>query len=195
MAYSTNDLGGARRRPSGCGCGCLNSVGGRWRWGCGAVDNDGPQVRAIGRWEDDAPLRSSEGARRASGMFTAMLPMAVAPNGIIPLVGGPCGCAGPEFTVNSGLITLEAPGRYLATCDLRVPEGVDLASTISLTVNDAPQPSALIIAGCAGPAAYSAQALFDVCGCATLALRTSEAISATQTSPQPLFTLSLVKLD
>ena len=97
------------------------------------------------------------------GLFSAMLPMAVTANGIIPLV--------------------------------RVPEGAALDSTITLNVNDASQSSAIAQVGGEAPGGVTAQAIFDVNERATVTLRSSEAINITDTSAQPLFTLSLVKLD
>ena len=120
--------------------------------------------------------------------------MAVNANGIIPLNNNSC-VNSSGFPVNSGLITVEESGTYLATYTVRVPEGAELASTITLNVNDACQSSAIAEVGGTAPASATAQAIFDVSDRATLAMRSSEAINITDTSTQPLFTLSLVKLD
>ena len=117
--------------------------------------------------------------------------MAVTANGIIPLANNNC-LADNGFPVNSGLITIEESGTYLATYTMRVPEGAALDSTITLNVNEASQSSA--IAKAAGTAT-TAQAIFDVNERATVTLRSSDAINITDTSVQPLFTLTLVKLD
>ena len=124
----------------------------------------------------------------------AMLPMAVTANGIIPLTNNNC-VIDNGFPVNSGLISIEESGTYLATYTVRVPEGAALDSTITLNVNDASQSSAIAEVGGTAPSATSAQAIFDVNERATLTLRSSDAINITDTSAQPLVTLSLVKLD
>ena len=124
-----------------------------------------------------------------------MLPMAVAANGLIPLVGYNCQGYDKSFPVNSGLITLEEEGTYLASYDVRVPEGSAVESTITLNVNDASQASAITEVGGEGPIGFSAQAIFEVGDRATVALRSSEAISITEPSVQPRVTLSLMKIE
>ena len=196
---SNNRCGGCGRRNSNNNYGCLNCVGGRGRW-----DNypfyDDMCPDANGDYErdrDDERHRRRRCRRRRSGefgIFTAMLPLAVAANGIIPLVNGNCFCSSGGFPVNSGLITIEEEGTYLATYTVRVPEGQTLTTTLTLNVNDASQSSAITEVGGEGPVAFTAQAIFDVSDCATLSLRSSEAINITETSSQPLVTLSLVKL-
>ena len=123
-----------------------------------------------------------------------MLPMAVAPNGIIPLVNSNCLCPCGDFAVNSGLISVKEAGTYLATYTVRVPEGQTLASNITLNVNDASQSSAITEVGGQGPVSFTAQAICDVCERSTIALRSSEAINLTESSVQPLVTLSLVRI-
>jgi hypothetical protein len=123
-----------------------------------------------------------------------MLPMAVAPNGIIPLVNGNCMGFGSDFSVNCGMITVEKAGTYLATYTVRVPEGQEMTSNITLNVNDACQTSAITEVGGQGPASFTAQAICDMCERSTIALRSSEAINLTEPSVQPLVTLSLVKI-
>ena len=199
--------GCSERRNSNSAYGCLNSVGGRYHWdnypyyGGPCPDADGAYDRDDCR--DDC-RDSREGRRRGRrrcgregrcGIFSAMLPIAVAANGIVPLVN--CGCAGGPggFPVNCGLITLEEEGTYLATYTVRVPEGAAVASTFTLNVNDASQSSAVAEVGGQGPVGYTAQAIFDACERTTVALRSSEAINLTDTSVQPLVTLSLVRLD
>ena len=120
--------------------------------------------------------------------------MAVSPNGIIPLVNNNCMCRTDDFSVNSGLITIEEEGTYLATYTVRVPTGSTVESTVTLNVNDASQSAAITEVGGAGPIGFTAQAVFDVCDHATVSLRSSEAINLTTTSPQPLVTLTLVKI-
>ena len=112
-------------------------------------------------------------------------------NGIIPLAYNNC-MSDNGFPVNSGLITIEEGGTYLATYTVRVPEGAALDSTITLNVNDASQSSAIARAN---GSSTTAQAIFDVSDRATLTMRSSEAINITDPSAQPLFTLSLIKLD
>lgn len=195
-----NRCGGCGRRNFNNNYGCLSCVGGRGRW-----DNypffDGVCPDANGEYDCDRDNwrdRCRRERRRRGdgdiGIFTAMLPMAVAPNGVIPLVNGNCFCAPGGFPVNCGLITVEEEGTYLATYTMRVPEGQAVTTTLSLNVNDACQTSAVAEVGGQGPNCFTAQAIFDVCDHATVALRSSEAINLTETSAQPLVTLSLVKL-
>ena len=131
------------------------------------------------------------------GMFLANLPMAVGPSGIIPLVfNNPC--KDENFEVNSGLVKLEREGTYLATYTVRVPETAALDTTITLNVDNATQSGAttevLTEAGTTN-SAYTGQAIFQADEGDTVSLRTSEAINVTETAAQPLFTLSLVRLD
>ena len=198
---ANNDCCGDRRNTNNA-YGCLNSLGGRRRW-----DNypyyDGPCPDAEGNYccgRDDGDERERGGWRRGRhcrgndfGIFSAMLPIAVAPNGVIPLVNNSC-VSHKGFPVNSGLVTIEEAGTYLATYTVRVPEGQAVASTFTLNVNDASQSSAISEVGGEGPVGFTAQAIFDVSDHATLALRSSEAINLTETSAQPLVTLSLVKI-
>ena len=95
---NNNGCGGRGRRNSNSSYGCLNNLGGRWRW-----DNfpyyGGPCPDADGVYDCDRSdggdagcgcdgERSCRRQRRRGcyGLFTAMLPMAISPNGIIPLV-------------------------------------------------------------------------------------------------------------
>jgi hypothetical protein len=123
-----------------------------------------------------------------------MLPMAVAPNGIIPLVNNNCFCPCGDFAVNSGMITVEEAGTYLATYTVRVPEGQTMASNITLNVNNASQSTAITEVGGEGPASFTAQAICEMCERSTVSLRSSEAINLTDPSVQPLVTLSLVRI-
>ena len=198
---ANNDCCGGRRNSNNA-YGCLNSLGGRRCW-----DNypyyEGPCPDAEGCYgcgRDEEDERDGGGRRRGRhcrgndfGIFSAMLPMAVAPNGVIPLVNNCC-VSGEGFPVNCGLVTIEEAGTYLATYTVRVPEGQAVASTFTLNVNDASQSSAISEVGGEGPVGFTAQAIFDVNDRATLALRSSEAINLTETSAQPLVTLSLVKI-
>ena len=100
------------RRPSNNGCGCLNSVGGRWRWenfpyydSC-CPDADG--IYGDNRRDDRECRRCRDRDRDSCGIFMASLPMAVAANGIVPLVNG-MNC-GRIFDVNSGMITVKDAG-------------------------------------------------------------------------------------
>lgn len=200
-------------KNNGCGCrgrrdshnsyGCLNNVGGRWRWDdYPYYGGPCPSVEGVYDCNCDGE-RSDEGRGcrrrrrrcRGFGIFSAMLPMAVASNGIIPLVSGVCTYGGRDFPINSGMVTVEEAGTYLATYTVRVPEAAALATTMTLNVNDASQSSAIVEVGGEGPVGYTGQAIFEVGDRATVALRTSEPINITETSPQPLVTLSLVRLD
>ncbi len=186
-----------------CGCGgrrprgCLNSIGGPHGWyGCpgytgGCPDADDAEQNDALDAGQECPRRRR--CRRAvCGIFTAALPMAVAANGVVPLNG--CGADG-GLSINGGLVTVETPGIYLATVTARLPEEVSLETTVSLNANDASQYSALMDLNVSGPAASCSQAIFEVCDRTTVSLRSAEAINVTATSPQPLFTLSLVRLD
>ena len=197
--------GGCGRRNSNNGYGCLNTLPARRRW-----DNypyyEGPCPDGDGCYEADYESERNEGCecggkrrrrRRSSGdfaLFTAMLPMAVTANGIIPLVNNNCLCPPNGISANSGLIAIEEEGTYLATYTVRMPEGAQMASTFTLNVNDASQAPAVMQVGGAAPASFTAQAVFDVCDHATVTLRSSEAINITETSIQPLVTMTLVKI-
>ena len=202
---SNNNRCGCSRRNSNNAYGCLNSVGGRYRW-----DNypyyPGPCPDAEGVYECDndrdesdrdcdCRCRRRRRHRCRFGLFSAMLPMAVAANGIVPLASNNCMGAVSEFPVNSGLITVEEEGTYLATYTVRVPEGQTVDSTFTLNVNDASQSSAVVEAGGQGPTGFTGQAIFDVRDRSTVTLRSSDAINLTETAVQPLVTLSLVRLD
>ena len=194
-----NRCGCGSRRHSNNGYGCLDCCR-RWE---NYPYYSGPCPDANGCYcydRDDAPDRCNRReccdrrGRCDFGLFSAMLPMAVTANGIIPLVNNSCVNAA-DFPVNSGLISVEESGTYLATYTVRVPEGAALDSTITLNVNDASQSSAIAQVGGEAPGGVTAQAIFDVNERATVTLRSSEAINITDTSAQPLFTLSLVKLN
>lgn len=180
---------GARRNSNSYGC--LDSVNERWRWdSCPYYGGPCPDVNG------DYGNEVCRGNRKSCcGLFTAMLPMAVIANGIIPL--GVTGCLNgkEDFGINSGLITVKRSGTYLATYTARVPEGATLDTTVTLNVNDASQSSAIAEVGGAAPAATTAQAVFQADAGDTVTLRSSEAIAITESNAQPLFTLSLLKLD
>ncbi len=197
-----NRCGCSGRRNSDSFYGCLNSLNNRGCWDSpyyggpcpdagGRYGCDGGEVRG----RDDREDRGCGRRRCRYGVFTAMLPMAVAPNGVIPLVNSNCVGGFNDFPVNSGLVTIDEKGTYLATYTVRVPEGEAVASTLTLNVNDASQSSAVAEVGGEGPTSFTAQSIFEVGDRATLTLRSSEAISLTQPSTQPLVTLSLVRLD
>ena len=145
---------------------------------------------------DDGPDRPRLRGRRCCGMFLAMLPIAVAANGVVPLAPyNPC--RNGDFEVNSGMVTLEKAGTYLATVTARLPEGEAMETMLTLNVDDASQTSAITqISGAGtGTSAYTSQAIFQAGEGATVTLRSSGAINVTQPSTQPMFTLSLVQLD
>ena len=196
---NNNRCGGCGRRNSNSNYGCLNYVGGRERWdNYPFYDGRCPDVNGeydCGRDDDHHRCRRCRRRRNGEfGIFTAMLPLAVAANGIIPLVSSNGFCASGGFPVNSGLITIEEEGTYLATYTVRVPEGQTVETTLTLNVNDASQSTAITEIGGAGPVSFTAQAIFDVSEGATVSLRSSEAINITETSTQPLVTLSLIRL-
>ncbi len=199
--YRCGDCG---RRDSNNRYGCLNSLSENRRCWDNYPYYNGPCPDRNGNYEsirgdyDDGcrPYDCGRPSERRSkyGIFSAMLPMAVAPNGIIPLVNGNCFCQGGDFAVNCGLITVEEAGTYLATYTVRVPEGQTLTSNITLNVNDACQSTAITEVGGEGPVSFTAQAICDMCERSTVALRSSEAINLTDPSVQPLVTLSLVRI-
>ena len=196
---NNNRCGCNDRRNGNNGYGCLGCLNRRCRWE-GFPYYVGPCPNADGEYEcdRDEPRRGDDGCPRRGGrcdfgIFTAMLPMAVAANGIIPLVRGNCGID-DGFAVNSGLITVDEAGTYLATYTVRLPEGADVSSTMTLNVNDASQSPAIMQVGGEGPLGFTAQAVVDVPERSAIALRTSEAINVTESSQQPLVTLTLVKV-
>jgi len=132
-----------------------------------------------------------------SGMFTAFLPVAISANGIVPLcVNNPC--RESDYEVNSGLITLEREGTYLATYTVKVPEATALDTMITLNADGASQSAAatqIVTAAGDATSSYTGQAIFEAGDGATVSLRTSEAINVTDPAAQPMFTLSLVQLD
>ena len=134
--------------------------------------------------------------RHCCGMFMAFMPMAIGPNGIVPLcVNNPC--RESDFSVNSGLITLEKAGTYMATYNVKVPETAALDTTITLNVDGASQSTATtLVSTAAGDTTsnFSGQAIFEAAEGATVSLRSSEAISVTDPASQPMFTLSLVQM-
>lgn len=202
-----------------CGCGsrrnsnsygCLDSVNARWRWenfpyyDGPCPDVDGDYCNDTGNDSgcncdcdrcDRCDRRRCRRRGMCCGLFTAMLPMAVTANGIVPL--GVTGCLNgkEDFALNSGLITLKRAGTYMATYTVRVPEGATLDTIATLNVNDASQSSAITQVGGTAPYATTAQAVFEADAGDTVTLRTSEAINIATTNAQPLFTLSLMKLD
>ena len=196
--YRCGDCG---RRDSNNRYGCLNCLGGYDSCRPNYPYYDGPCPDRNGYYEavkggygDGCGSSSATERRGKYGIFSAMLPMAVAPNGIIPLVNSNCFCPCGDFAVNCGLITVEEAGTYLATYTVRVPEGQTLTSNITLNVNDASQSTAITEVGGQGPVSFTAQAICDMCERSTVALRSSEAINLTDPSVQPLVTLSLVRI-
>ncbi|MBQ6347643.1 MAG: hypothetical protein IJI71_08805 [Clostridia bacterium] len=205
--YRCGDCG---RRDSNNRYGCLNSLGENRRcwdnypyYNGPCPDRNGNYESVRGGYDDGCgsydcgrPCDGGKSSERRSkyGIFSAMLPMAVAPNGIIPLVNSNCFCPCGDFAVNCGLITVEEAGTYLATYTVRVPEGQTLTSNITLNVNDACQSTAITEVGGQGPVSFTAQAICDMCERSTVSLRSSEAINLTNPSVQPLVTLSLVRI-
>lgn len=198
----------SRQNISRCGCGdrrprgCLNSVYQNWPYyggNCPDADGDYEDARRkdwqdddCGDERDDRRRRRRRGRCAIGGIFTSSIPVAVAANGVIPLNG--C-CMEPGLKQNGGVIAITEPGMYLATVTARVPEGVTVGTTVTLNANDASQYSALMVLSGAGPAASSSQAIFEVTDRTTVSLLSSEALNITEASPQPLFTLSLVRVD
>ena len=190
---------------SRCGCGdrrprgCLSSVYQNWPWyggRCPDADGEYEEVRQ-GGWQDDCgedrgDCRRRRGRCAMGGIFTTAIPVAVAANGVIPLNG--C-CMEPGLRQNGGVVSITEPGMYLATVTARVPEGVAVNSTVTLNANDASQYSSLMVLSGEGPASSSSQALFEVTDRTTVSLLSSDALNITEASPQPLFTLSLVRVD
>ena len=155
--------------------------------GCGPNGNGGGRRRRRRRRRGNGP---------ENAVFTAFPPQAVSANGLIPLaLNNPCRDA--MFEVNSGLITLESEGAYLAMVSVRTPEDIALDTTITLNVNDASQTPAImrVVADGTGTTSYEAETIFEADEGDTVSLRTAEAISVTDTSTQPMFTLTLLKLD
>lgn len=201
---NNSKCGDTGRRGCNKRYGCLNSMGGRYCWDSfpyypgPCPDENGDYGCACG---DERSCRGECGNRNICGqgggfgMFTAMMPLAVAANGIVPLANTGCICNDDAFKVNFGMITLKEEGTYLATYTVRVPEGEELESTFTLDVNNASQASAVTMVGGSGPSSYTAQAIFDAGDQTTLALKTSEAINVTRSAMQPLVTLSLVRLE
>ena len=185
-----------------CGCGrrsnnslgCLNSVGGRRRWenfpfydGC-CPDADGCRDRGCG---------GGRGADQAFGMFSACQPLAVAANGSVPLEKA-MGCGG-EFNILGGSISMREQGVYLATMTVRVPAATAVDSTFALNVNGIDQPTTITPVetaadGTQGFAATS-QAIFDAGAGDTVSIRSAGTVNVTEPSIQPMFTLTLVRLD
>ena len=178
----------------------------RCRWNC---DENGAHCRCrkLCRWvcedredagdqDDNCEDRGCKRRcrpRNCCGMFMATLPIAVAANGVVPLVSA-MGCDFRDyFEINSGMITVCRRGIYLATYTVRLPEAETVESMFTLNVNDASQSSAIMMVGGAGPNCFTAQSLIDVCDRATVTLRSSEAVNITNPSVQPLVTLSLTE--
>lgn len=191
------------------GCGCIRMARGRWDsfpyYGGPCPNTDGCYHYNDNCDNDDDREERCRCRRRrrrrcddpCGAIFQCNLPIAVSANGIIPLVvNNPC--RDSSFEVNSGLVTLEKGGTYLATYTVRVPETAALDTTITLNVDDASQSSAVtqvMTEGGASTTAYTAQAIFEADEGTTVSMRTSDAISVTSPSAQPMFTLSLVQLD
>ena len=129
-------------------------------------------------------------------IFSAWLPMAIGPNGIVPLVMNKP-CRGSDFDINSGMISLEKGGTYLATYTVKVPETAALDTTITLNVDGASQSAAatqVITEAGTTTSSFTGQAIFEADEGATVSLRSSEAINVTDPAAQPMFSLSLVQL-
>lgn len=224
MSNGNYERNGRRRRSNGClnsvgGVNCLRPCGPVWNGCCPDANGrygseEVQQANMNGDWEkcgdrEDCCRRDRccrdrcrrdrcrrdrcRCGDRGFGLFTATTPMAAPVNGVIPLVGG--FCDDDDIPVNSGVIKLYEPGVYLATVTARVGEDTALDSIITLNVNDASQSSAVIELTGEGPMNSCAQAIFEVRDQALVTLRSSEAINITTPSAQPLFTLSLMRLE
>jgi len=188
----------ANHRNCGCGrpIGCLNSVrGARWDnypyYNGECPDAQGEYVRAANHDDDDCACRRPRRHHCRFGLFQANAPMVVAANGVIPLVNS-YGC-GRDFCVGSGQIAVEEAGTYLATYTARAPETLAADTTITLNVNEVSQPSAVAVL--AAGEDVTGQTIFTAGENCMVSLRSSEAMTSTEPSLQPVFTLSLVKLD
>ena len=202
---------GCMRMARGCwgnfpyyGGGCPDVYGcyGRRPWeDCDNNDNDNDE-RDRGNDCECRCRRCRRRRRRCGGgmpnvMLTSFAPLAVSPNGIIPLSMADI-CRNSDFEVNSGLITVESEGTYLATYNVRVPAQTALDTVMTLNVNDASQTPAItqvVTEAGANTTSFTAQAIFQADEGDTVSLRTSEAINVTETSVQPMVTLSLTRLE
>lgn len=211
-----NNNHGNRRR----GCGCMKMARGYWNSfpyysgpcpnedGCYRYDrdDDNDDDRNHGDRCDRRDWDDRNGCRRRGhrggrdhdhGVFAAYLPVAVSANGIVPLtVNNPC--RKPGFDVNSGLITLKNGGTYLAIYTVQVPGAAALDTTVTLNVDGASQSTAAVnVVTVAGDAtsSYTGQAIFEASDGATVSLRSSEAINVTDPAAQPMFVLSLLRLE
>lgn len=205
---------GNRRR--GCGCGCMRMARGYWNnfpyytgpcpdedgcYRCGC-DNDDDNDRDDDRCDRDDDRRGGRNRRcrrkrHCNGIFTAWLPVAVGANGIVPLAANNSSRESC-FEVNSGLITLEKAGTYLAIYTVLIPENERLETVITLNVDGAAQSSAttqVITEERDGTASFTGQAIFEAAEGATVSLRSSECININCPTSQPVFTLSLVQLE
>ena len=189
----------------GCGCrhsnkslGCLESVRGCRRWenfpyydGC-CPDADGCYDCGCGH--GGGGLR---GADRAFGIFSACQPLAVAANGCVPLAKT-SGCDG-EFDVRGGAISMREQGVYLATMTVRVPAATGVASTFALNVNGVEQPTTITPVETAADGAQvfaaTSQAIFDAGAGDAVTIRSADTVNVTEPSIQPMFTLTLMRLD
>ena len=172
-------------------CGCY----GRRPWEDG--DDDDCDEERGRRGRRCRRRRRCRGGGEPDVVLKAFAPLAVSPNGIVPLSMADV-CRDSAFEVNSGLITVESEGTYLATYTVQVPADTALDSIFTLNVNDASQSTAItqvITEAGASTSSYTGQAIFQADEGDAVSLRSSEAVSVTETSPQPMFTLSLVKLD
>lgn len=141
--------------------------------------------------------RRCQGGGEPDVVLKAFAPLAVSPNGIVPLSRADF-CRDSAFEVNSGLITVESEGTYLATYTVQVPADTALDTLLTLNVNDASQSTAatqVVTEAGASTSSYTGQAIFQADEGDAVTLRTSEAVNVTETAPTPMFTLSLVKLD
>lgn len=206
-----NDCGNCRehrRHHTGCmrmARGCWNTFpyyGGPCPDVCGCY---GPRT-----WEEDdsddcCEVRRCRKRRRRRRcrdgepdvVLKAFAPLAVSPNGIVPLSKADF-CRDSAFDVNCGLVTVESEGTYLATYTVQAPADTAMNTLFTLNVNDAAQSTAttqVVTEAGATTSSFTGQAIFQADEGDAVTLRSSEAVNVTESASQPMFTLSLVKLD
>ena len=182
LACNNNDREKRRRH-----CGCMRMARGCWgnfpyyggpcpdtcgcygRRPCEDTDSDN------GGDDDDCTCRRRR--RRRCGppnaLFTAYTPIMVSANGIVPLALSDT-TRDRMFDTNCGLITVEAPGTYLATYKVNVPAGTTMETLLTLNVNGACQSPAtenVVADGGSSSLNYTAQAIFEADEGDTVSLR------------------------
>ena len=190
-----------------CGCrasyntlGCLNSLASRRLWdnypyydGC-CPDADG--CYDCGSGGPGWPVRPcGDGACYA--MLSACQPLAVAANGNVPLAKS--SARNPAIGVNGGVVSLYNPGVYLATMSVRVPAATEVDSTFALALNDVNLPTTITPVETTAEAGQAftatAQAMFTAEAGDALTIRSSETVNLSEPMIEPMFVLTLVRLD